>query len=142
MLQDPIQSCLTLRLHSSLGSATTGRRVGLHSVPFEGLPDVVAPADLKVLPRRGGVSRVGHVRGGEPNRSPRRRRTALRSVDLGASPAADLGPEVQLRYALHKTGWNKGFDFAPETTARIALLHARVMFEIYADEEWRPSEGA
>jgi hypothetical protein len=43
--------------------------------------------------------------------------------------------EVQLRFALHKTGWNKGFDFSPGTAARIALLHARLVFEIYADDQ-------
>jgi hypothetical protein len=43
--------------------------------------------------------------------------------------------EVQLRFALHKTGWNKGFDFFPGTAARLALLHARLVFEIYADDQ-------
>jgi hypothetical protein len=43
--------------------------------------------------------------------------------------------EVQLRFALHKTGWNRSFDFSPGTTARIALLRARIVFEIYADDQ-------
>jgi hypothetical protein len=43
--------------------------------------------------------------------------------------------EVQLRFALHKTGWNRGFDFSPGTAARLALLHARLVFEMYADDQ-------
>jgi hypothetical protein len=43
--------------------------------------------------------------------------------------------EVQLRFALHKSGWNRGFDFSRGTVARIALLHARLVFEIYADDQ-------
>ncbi len=42
--------------------------------------------------------------------------------------------DVQLRFALHKTGWNKGFDFTPGTTARLARLHSTLVFEIYADD--------
>ncbi len=43
--------------------------------------------------------------------------------------------EIQLRFSLHKTGWNRGFEFSPGTAARIALLHARLVFEIYADDQ-------
>jgi hypothetical protein len=51
--------------------------------------------------------------------------------------------EVQLRFSLHKTGWNRGFDFSPRTAARIALLHARLVFEIYADDQLTEAgEGA
>lgn len=43
--------------------------------------------------------------------------------------------EVQLRFAIHKTGWNRGFDFSPATVDRVALLHARLVFDIYANDQ-------
>jgi hypothetical protein len=48
--------------------------------------------------------------------------------------------EVQLRFALHKTGWNRGFDFSPGMVARIARLRARVVIEIYADDHLAESD--
>jgi hypothetical protein len=45
--------------------------------------------------------------------------------------------KVQLRYGIHMSGWNRGFDLPSGLAARIARLRATVMFDIYAydDEE-------
>jgi hypothetical protein len=43
--------------------------------------------------------------------------------------------EVQLRIAIHFTGWNKGFDLASETVAAISRLHATVVFDLYGYDE-------
>jgi hypothetical protein len=45
--------------------------------------------------------------------------------------------EVQVRFGIHMTGWNRGFDLSPDLIAKVARLHARVGFDIYAygDEE-------
>ena len=48
--------------------------------------------------------------------------------------------KVQLRYGIHMTGWNRGFDLPAGLAARIAKLRATVMFDIYAygDEDESP----
>jgi hypothetical protein len=52
--------------------------------------------------------------------------------------------EVQLRYGIHMSGWNRGFDLPSGLAARIAKLRAAVMFDIYAygDEEGPPESRA
>ncbi len=40
--------------------------------------------------------------------------------------------EVQLRFGIHMTGWNRGFDLSAELVERVARLHAKVGFDIYA----------
>lgn len=39
--------------------------------------------------------------------------------------------EVQLRFGLHLQRWNRGLDFTPQLVARMAKLHARIIFDIY-----------
>lgn len=43
--------------------------------------------------------------------------------------------DVQLRFAFHMTGWNRGFDLAAGLVAKVARLHAKVCFDIYAYED-------
>ncbi len=38
---------------------------------------------------------------------------------------------VQLRVALHVTGWNKGFDFSPMTMQLVAATGAELGFDLY-----------
>jgi hypothetical protein len=40
--------------------------------------------------------------------------------------------EVQLRFAFHMTGWNRGFGLSAELVERVARLHAKIGFDIYA----------
>ncbi len=40
--------------------------------------------------------------------------------------------EVQLRFGIHMTGWNRGFGLSPATTTRVASLRASMVFNIYA----------
>ncbi len=39
--------------------------------------------------------------------------------------------DVQLRFGLHLQRWNRGLDFTPQLVARMAKLHARIIFDIY-----------
>jgi len=43
--------------------------------------------------------------------------------------------EVQLRFAIHMHGWNRGFGLSAATAAKIARLHADLVFDIYAHED-------
>lgn len=43
--------------------------------------------------------------------------------------------DIQLRFGLHMTGWNKGFSILPEQVTRIAELGASMEFDIYAYDE-------
>jgi len=43
--------------------------------------------------------------------------------------------EVQLRLAFHMAGWNRGFELSADLVAKIANLHAKIVFDIYADEK-------
>jgi hypothetical protein len=43
--------------------------------------------------------------------------------------------DVEVRFTLHTTGWNRGFELSSRTAARLALLHAQLVFEIYADDQ-------
>jgi hypothetical protein len=46
--------------------------------------------------------------------------------------------EVQLRFGIHMKGWNRGFELSAATAAKVAALHAKLVFDIYAhgdDEE-------
>lgn len=43
--------------------------------------------------------------------------------------------DVQLRYGIHMTGWNRGFDLPADVAVRIARLRAAVMFDIYAYDD-------
>jgi len=48
--------------------------------------------------------------------------------------------EVQLRFAFHMTGSNRGFDFPADLVGKVAHLHASLVFDIYAyGEEERSS---
>jgi hypothetical protein len=46
--------------------------------------------------------------------------------------------DIWLSYGLHMDAWNRGFALSPEMVSRIARMHARMNFDIYAypeDEE-------
>jgi hypothetical protein len=43
--------------------------------------------------------------------------------------------DVQLRFGVHMTGWNRGFELSAELAGRIAKLHAKLTFDIYAYED-------
>jgi hypothetical protein len=40
--------------------------------------------------------------------------------------------DIQLRFGIHMTGWNKGLGFSYEQVMRIAQLGAHMKFDIYA----------
>jgi hypothetical protein len=48
--------------------------------------------------------------------------------------------EVQLRFGIHMNGWNRGFGFSAGLAAKVARLHAELVFDGYAydDEETAP----
>lgn len=71
-------------------------------------------------------------------------RPAPRQVPREESVWIKLGEshDVQLRFALHKIGWNRGFDFTAGTAARVARLRARLVFEIYADDQLAEADDA
>jgi hypothetical protein len=39
---------------------------------------------------------------------------------------------VNLRYGLHMSAWNRGFDLSAPLVARIARIRAEITFDIYA----------
>jgi uncharacterized protein DUF4279 len=52
--------------------------------------------------------------------------------------------DVQLRLGVHFTGWNKGFTMAAEAISRLARMHVKIGFDLYAygDEDAElPEDG-
>ena len=43
--------------------------------------------------------------------------------------------DVQLRFAVHMTGWNRGFGVSAAMITAIAKLHAELVLDIYAYDE-------
>ena len=43
--------------------------------------------------------------------------------------------DVQLRFGVHMSGWNKGLDLSAAILRRLAGLGAKLVFDIYADDE-------
>lgn len=43
--------------------------------------------------------------------------------------------DVQLRIAIHFTGWDRGFDLTSETVTAMGRLHATVGFDLYGYDE-------
>jgi uncharacterized protein DUF4279 len=43
--------------------------------------------------------------------------------------------EVQLRFGLFLQRWNRGLDFTPQLVARMAKLHARIIFDVYGPDD-------
>lgn len=56
-------------------------------------------------------------------------------VDQAVWDALSARFDVQMRIAIHFTGWNKGFDLTSETVAAIGRLHAAVGFDLYGYDE-------
>ena len=43
--------------------------------------------------------------------------------------------DVQLRFGLFLERWNRGLEFTPQLVARMAKLHARIIFDVYGPED-------
>lgn len=43
--------------------------------------------------------------------------------------------DVQLRFGLFLERWNRGLEFTPQLVARMAKLHARIIFDVYGPDD-------
>jgi hypothetical protein len=58
----------------------------------------------------------------------------LRQLPKDPSMWRELGSkrDIQLRFGIHIIGWNQGMGISSEQVAHIALIGARMEFDIYA----------